>query len=286
MQYLKKWTILFIVTSSSLLSLPVIGQGLEKTYQLAMHQLENGQHGQAIPAFRRVVHFDTTGFYAERSYEKLGDCYTRMRKSEKAHYYYGLAYQHTESDSGKTSLALKKVYLHLLDKEYDYASLEMAGISIHNQGKMLDKKRVYQGIIDFKKEEFASARQYFLAAAKDSIQARAIDSLFQEVERLNRLNPRLARYLSIFLPGSGQLYAGYPMEAANSFLLTTAFWGLYLYTIINYSLVDAILAVIPWFQRYYTGGFFQAEELARQKIAEKRSEVFNELIQVSEKIGL
>jgi TM2 domain-containing membrane protein YozV len=245
--------------------------------------METGQHGQAIPTFRRVVYFDTSGMLAEQSFEKLGDCYTWMNKAGKAHYYYDLAYQHAGADSVKTLLALKKVHVYLLEKKYDYASIEMAGIPVQGQGSLLETKRTYQGIIAYKTGEFEKARQQFLLAAGDSVQKQAIDSLFREVEKMNRLNPKLARYLSIFLPGSGQLYAGHPVEAANSFLLTTAFWGLYVYTMINYSLVDAVLAVIPWFQRYYTGGFFQAEELAQQKIAEERSKVFNELIDVMDK---
>ena len=97
-----------------------------------------------------------------------------------------------------------------------------------------------------------------------------ISKLYNVAEK-NHLkpNPKVASFLSMIIPGSGQLYSGKLKSGINSFLLTGA--ALTAFTLINvrYSFLDAILGVFPYYQRYYTGSVI-AQNMAENKIKMKK----------------
>jgi hypothetical protein len=49
--------------------------------------------------------------------------------------------------------------------------------------------------------------------------------------------------------------------------------------------LDAAIATLPWFQRYYQGGYKKAELIATAKIQEKRYKIYNQLLDEVEKGG-
>jgi TM2 domain-containing membrane protein YozV len=90
----------------------------------------------------------------------------------------------------------------------------------------------------------------------------------------------LASWLSIFLPGAGQIYAGETLAGINSLLLTGFFVGVGFYIISISSPIDALFTALPWFQRYYQGGFQRAAEMAKHKRTENRNQIFNQVIEL------
>jgi hypothetical protein len=48
----------------------------------------------------------------------------------------------------------------------------------------------------------------------------------------------------------------------------------------KYQPVDAILTILPWYQRYYTGGYGKAEEIARKKRDMKRNEIYIRILKL------
>ena len=107
-----------------------------------------------------------------------------------------------------------------------------------------------------------------------------IDSLFVVLESIKGPKPKKARILSTFLPGLGQLYAGDIKNGINSFVLTGVLFVLGINTAINLTLLDALMTVAPWFQRYYMGGYNRAENIAAEKFKEKQNRVFLSILSV------
>jgi hypothetical protein len=81
-------------------------------------------------------------------------------------------------------------------------------------------------------------------------------------------------------PGLGQAYSHDLKSGLNSLLLTSGLIALGINISIRYSPVDAIFAILPWYQRYYTGGFGKAGEIASRKRQLKRNEVYNKILKM------
>jgi TM2 domain-containing membrane protein YozV len=95
-----------------------------------------------------------------------------------------------------------------------------------------------------------------------------------------RPNPKVASFLSMVLPGSGQLYCGEFKSGINSFLLTGTAITVYTLISIRYSFIDAILGVFPYYQRYYTGGVINAQNMAKDKIKIKKMKAIKEINEI------
>jgi TM2 domain-containing membrane protein YozV len=141
-------------------------------------------------------------------------------------------------------------------------------------------KNFLLGITWFNELDFEASRMSFKEAlqADDIAEKNAVDSLFYALSKIKHPNPKTAKTLSIFFPGAGQFYAGDIKNGINSLLLTGAFLALGISTAIRYSLVDAFGSVLPWFQRYYMGGYNRAERIAEERLREKQNKIFKGLL--------
>jgi len=54
---------------------------------------------------------------------------------------------------------------------------------------------------------------------------------------------------------------------------------LFAYVVFNYTLLDGILSVMPWYQRYYLGGINSAYDIAVQKINDKRTLIYHSILE-------
>ncbi len=276
---------IFTLIISLFLSSAAQSQSIDGTLEFANSQYSKGNYEQAISAYRRVLFFDSTGQFSDRSYYRLAQCYLAASSLKKSVYYYDLAYAATNSDSIKQSVVFDKAHLYILAGQPNYALMELASLGNVLPPSYEQQRSFYSGLIYFMNEKFDKSYKSFSNALDSNSFHKHIvlDSLFQELEDVNRLNPKLARYLSLGLPGLGQLYAGYPVEAANSFLISAAFWGLYFYTLQQYTLLDALLSVYPWFQRYYIGGHFRAGDLTEKKKLNRRNLILIEIVEIYKK---
>jgi tetratricopeptide (TPR) repeat protein len=126
---------------------------------------------------------------------------------------------------------------------------------------------LFKGLCLYEMEQFEAAEAAFLALVSDSNQ---IQSIFASPKQFNRPSSTLALILSAIVPGSGQLYAKEYREAGNSFLINSVFVFYYLRIFNLYGPIDAFIAVLPWFQRYYVGGYNKASLLGYEKMLANR----------------
>jgi hypothetical protein len=126
--------------------------------------------------------------------------------------------------------------------------------------------------------DFSKARTYFeyCVELKD---VKKVEDLFSR-KNLQSLSPKTAKILSMIIPGLGQAYSHDLKSGLNSLFLTSGLIALGINISIRYSPVDAIFAVLPWYQRYYTGGFGKARDIASRKRQVKRNEVYNKMLKL------
>jgi len=253
-------------------------QSIEQTLSFAALEFSNKNYTASVDAYLRVYFFDK-GAHGAIVYPRLAESYFELKDYAKAGYYYDLAYNVSLNDSIRTEMTLRKALCLLLDHKYLYSLQELLPMEDSLAKGQFEKKEFYIAITYFGMSDFKQSEQAFLLSARnapDSTKTK-IHDLFVKNAKI-RLNPKTARILSYIFPGLGQFYAGDVKNGINSLLLTSGFAVLAVTTALNYSLIDAIASVAPWFQRYYTGGIKKAEAITVKKISTRRAKIYTEII--------
>jgi len=263
----------FILTISILAGLYSYTQDIGETFEFGNNQMAAGNYNNAIEAYRRVLFFDSSGVYSFKASVNLSVCYLKENEFDKSQYYTDLAYTLCDNDSIKNELVFQKAANFIEYEYYDQALIELLNLDRLTSEYFENKKNFYLGVVYFQKKDFHKSGQHFNNCI-DSVyvtEKKELCCLFSEINYIyKRYNPKFAWTLSLIIPGLGQIYCGDIKDGANSLLLTGALGFLFLNTAINYSIIDALISVGPWYQRYYQGGFQNAE---RSTISKREKEV-------------
>lgn len=68
----------------------------------------------------------------------------------------------------------------------------------------------------------------------------------------------------------------------HSMVLLSGVFYISLSTALNYGFIDGMLKLSSWFYRYYSGGHINANILARDKIENEKSKVYNQILDLIE----
>jgi len=245
----------------------------------ADQQFSTGNYDLAIKELLRINYFcgqnnpDVQLKLANSFYEK-GDWKT-------ARLYYDQAYRLADSDSILIQARLRKISSLVLENNYKQALIDLYNIHDSVYAKHQIEIDLLYAICHFGLEDFEKSEEYFKKMVGDDEVAKLrIDSVFNEKKLFNRPKPGLAYTMSMIIPGSGQIYSGDVGEGLNSFLLTEAFLVLGLVIMYNYSIIDAIVVVLPWYQRYFLGGLENTLEVARKERQQNRSDAYNKILEI------
>lgn len=85
----------------------------------------------------------------------------------------------------------------------------------------------------------------------------------------------------MIIPGMGQFYAGDIKNGINSLLITSAFMYLMVNTSIQYSVFEAT-SVLPWFSRYYVGGFNRAQTITINRVEDRQYQIYLQIMKIVE----
>jgi tetratricopeptide (TPR) repeat protein len=273
---LKKYLFLHIVIFSLFFN-KADAQTIQQEYEHALNLYHQQEYTSAISSFRRVVFFDDTNY--PLSYKLLGDCYKQMGEKAKSLYYYNLARSVQVSDSLSTEIDFAVIALHLMFNEPNFALINLFSLHLRNSKYFQQKTNFYYSLTYYLLHDFDQSQDYFFKVV-DTANLElhySVDSLFNKARKNEKSSVYLPMFLSI-VPGLGQFYLGEYRASLNSLLLSTAIFGLYLIALNHVAVLDAIITILPWFQRYYSGGLLQAKALAKKKKKAVYFQIYNALI--------
>lgn len=256
-------------------------QVLNETVDLGDRFLQSGQLEEALFTYQRAAFYSPKGADSELLL-KIADCFGSLGDFERAVEYLDHAYFSGPDDSTKTEILLKKANSFIHTSNYHFALIELLGMNTEKGSLTGRRKSLYAGASYYGLEDYQNAQKYFLdAVPENDFEARTgIKEIFSKKSNFYRPDPSLAMWMSVVIPGSGQLYAGDLAAALNSFILTGSLIGLTFYLTSIYHPIDAILTALPWFQRYYQGGFDQARIIAEQRRDRKRKQAYNDILNI------
>lgn len=114
--------------------------------------------------------------------------------------------------------------------------------------------------------QWKESQEKHLAYCK--IHQQKVDSaLFTSIINFKPKNPRKAELLSMLVPGSGQVYAGYPLKGLMSLLLNGSLIYFSVYSFSNGYIWSGAFTGVGLFFFFYNGGAAYAGQLAEQRNA-------------------
>jgi TM2 domain-containing membrane protein YozV len=200
---------------------------------------------------------------------------------EKAAEYFDLTYNLSTDENVKTELIYKKTSCLLLSHNYKYALVELLNLSENTTGQLSRRRNFYLGMTYFGMNNFKEAEKAFIASI-DSLNHQKeqlkIREIFIAVKKVDRINPKTAKILSVLIPGLGQIYAGDIRNGLNSLAITSAFVYMAYAISIKSTYIDGILTAMPWYQRYYMGGYARAEKITIARKNEKFNRCYERIL--------
>ncbi|MGE5355597.1 MAG: hypothetical protein ACM3PT_05100 [Deltaproteobacteria bacterium] len=264
-------TIVFSFLFSSILS----SQDYYATLQFADQKYLEGNYELALKTYQRLAFFNDSS--DPGLFIKVADLAFVHDNFDLAQANYGFAYNQTENDSLKRELIFKKAYCQMLDHKYEFAIIDLLTLD-DTIAETKQRVNFYLGTCYFGLEDFEQSKSYFKECI-DPAHHYELEKLFSK-KSLFSPNPKKARIMSTIFPGTGQFYSGYYRDGINSFFLSATLIGIFVNSINTYNPLYAIVTVMPWFQRYYTGGFLKSERLAQIKRQNNRNKTYNRILKL------
>lgn len=276
-----KLSILYTIAFSIFLIHPGRAQDFENTIRLADNYLESGQVEEALYTYQRATFYSGDGPNAGLLL-KIAFCFSISGDFERSLEYYDHAYYSEPNDSARAEIIFFKAAALIKSGNCHFALIDLLGLD-PGTNKMLERRKaLYLASAYYRLGDFINSEKYFLSAIPENeiSSVNQIESVFRKNSNFNRPNPGLAMWLSVFIPGAGQFYSGDLAAGINSLLLTGSLIGLTFYLTKMYHPIDAILTALPWFQRYYQGGFDQAEKIAASRRQRNRDLAYLKILDI------
>lgn len=276
-----KLSILYSIAFSILLIHPGQAQNLENTIRLADRYLESGQVEEALYTYQRATFYIGAGSNAGLLL-KIAFCFNISGDFERSLEYYDHAYYSEQNDSARAEIIFYKAAALIESGNYHFALIDLLGLDPGKNELLERRKTLYLASAYYRLGDFINSERYFLSAipSNEISSITKIESVFSKKSNFYRPNPGLAMWLSVFIPGAGQFYSGDLAAGINSLLLTGSLIGLTFYLTKIYHPIDAILTALPWFQRYYQGGFDQAEKIAVSRRQRNRDLAYKKILDI------
>ncbi|MGB0431139.1 MAG: tetratricopeptide repeat protein [Bacteroidia bacterium] len=263
---------------SCFLSFNLNGQNIGSTFKMAQDFMESGNYAAAINTFERVVYFDTQNQYALNSSLLSARCYSALNETNKAIKAYNQALLHTNTDSLESEIALEKAQYLLQCSYWKKALRELYSI----QPTSTDQEYLLNYLLGaalFANDDLVQSEFYFLEIAQTEAERLAIKAIFEKAtKKLNPKRAKIAKWVSLIIPGSGQIAAGNFKSGINSILLLGGMGYIYTRTYKEYGVISGMITILPWFSRYHVGGSENAEESMLNRQEKLKSKYFNQLI--------
>jgi len=272
---------LSIILISLLAGFASLGQDIHFVKAHADRQFANGQFDSALKEYQRVQLFDTDSQFQD-IFPNIASIYYARSEFDEAAKYFDLAYKTAGNDSLRFEMALKKALCNLKQEAYFAALYELLDLPEPDSELLQQKRDLYLGICHFGLNDYETAQEHIMAVV-DSADMQDLEKVFSDFEHFRKkYNPRKVGTMSKVLPGLGQVYMGNAGSGINSFVLVGGVVGYAVHTALSYGILDGVLVLSSWFNRYYSGGFNNAEDFAVTKIENRKTEVYGEILDLLE----
>ena len=281
MNLLRKYAIFCSLIISILGATNLNAKQLDKLVSFADQQFELGNYKLAAMEYNRAIFFGDDR--QDLLYLKIAESYFHLQNYPLSLAFFDKSYYASSADSIQSEAILGKSFCFILKDQYMLALAELMNLKDSLPVNQEIKASFYTGLAYFGTTDYPKAEAAFSSCLTTMNKKADVGLINQEFETISksrkRYNPTTAWFLSLIIPGSGQLYSGEIKEAANSMVLLGGLIYITIRLSVNYSFFEAAITVLPWFQRYYIGGANRAERYAEETYQHKRYNAYLRILQ-------
>ncbi len=246
-----------------LLLLAAISLGAkDPVLELADKFFDSRFYDEAITEYERYIHFDSPEKDISYAYYKIGLSYRNMHALKKSTDALEASAQTAPSDSSRDERKIDIAVNNIARGRYSEAKfLLLKLLSFSKNPETRRKSALFLGITNLYTFQWESAKDafetYFEEGGNTKF-ARTIDSLLSRAEKLNYKSPTTARWLSTFIPGAGQIYAGNAGDGIDAMVLNGSIIYFIVYKLLKEEYGNAYIIYFFLFRRYYFGNIYHA----------------------------
>ncbi len=245
----------------------------------------SGNNEAALTEYLRYLFFHPTAENISDVYFEMGKTYLQLNQWDRAKEALRQSVKLAPDDSVKNVRRIDLAIQSIAHKNYSLAVLELLKVATFGrQPGLRHKAQFYLGTAEVYLLEFGQAevafRNYFAGDSSEAAQkTRArLANLLKKGLSVRPRSPRTARWLSTFVPGLGQLYAGDLKNALNAFALNGAIGYGVAQALVQKNYIDATLEGAFLFQRYYLGNRFRAAQIAGTHHLRKKRQIAQDIL--------
>jgi len=247
--------------------MPVKSYSQDEQLKLADNYFSAGQYYNAITEYKRFLFFNPHNRLVTEINYKIGLSYKFDRKWDEAiATFKALTNSNDDSLSYKARLQIGIVYLASGQQNMaEYELLRISTFCKYNTIKL--NSYFFLGLCYLYKSDWLDAKEYLdkFYSINCNLNIERIDSLLKLSCNYHYRSPKTAKWLSTFVPGSGQLYAGDVKNSINALLINSLTVYLAVNSILGRQLWDFLLIDITIFERFYTGNRVKSEDYVNDK---------------------
>jgi TM2 domain-containing membrane protein YozV len=257
--------------------------------RLADEFFEADFYEEAITEYERYIFFNDRGREVSYAYYKIGLAYRNTRNLEKSSDFLELSAMTAISDTVKDERKIDIAVNCIAGREYSKAKFILLKlISFSKISEIRRKASLFLGVAHLYCYEWESAKnalEVYFKEERNYKSAYIVDSLLLEAENIIYKSPTTAKWLSTFVPGTGQMYAGNAGSGINALVINGANIYWIIYKLLKEQYGNAYIIYFFLFRRYYMGNIYNAKKEAREynrRINEQTAdEIFNLLKEVN-----
>jgi len=246
-----------------------------------------GDYQPAITEYKRFLFFNKNDEQAAQVYARIGKCYRNLYDWDNAEEYYNnaIAYANNDSLRAEYKIALGIVYI----SSKDFIATEKILLPLASFSELptiQSKASFFLSLTYIYCHKWKKAREYLdnNILSSDSSMNFELNQLLEKAANTKYKSPTHARWLSTFIPGLGQVYAGQPLSALNAIAINFATGYLLYDTIDKHPSFIEIYTYGSLFHRFYSGNRHNAERYVHERNEKKDKELETELLQVIDKM--
>lgn len=263
-----------------LIVFPIYAQ--DTTLDLANHFFDIGNYENAITEYKRFIYFNPNDKKISEIYYKIGLAYRDKGNWKNAIDAFRKSSAIALNDSISDEIRITIGTTLIAKGNYSSAEFELLKVSLFSKYPKIKRKAIFFlgvcYIYSFKWDEAEkSVTQYFSDSIPNHFSK--IDSLLTQAKNFKYKSPKLAKWLSTFLPGSGQIYAGNWLNGINALIVNGLTSYLLFDSIIDKRYEDVLITNITVFERYYKGNRYNAEKMAELHNKKASQEYAREILE-------
>jgi tetratricopeptide (TPR) repeat protein len=220
-----------------------------------------------IDKYKRFLFFNANNVQKGSIYYQISQAYQKEKDYDNAIKYmqYALDFEKDQRIKSERTIALSLLLIKI--RNFNGAKLKLIKIAHFSPDQDVRLKASYfLGVCSVLESNWERSRTHFTTyfTESDRTVIPELTALYNTRDTYPYKSPALAKWLSTFIPGMGQMYANDFRHGLNALGVNILFGYLVYYGIAYSQILDVLIVYFTLFERYYRGNRYHAERITRE----------------------